>query len=44
MCVAEVMFGGPTLPCDWLELDLKESIVWLKGTEKGEIVIPDVYK
>ena len=44
LCVAEVLFGGPTLPCDWLEFNLKESIVWLKGTEKGEIIVPDVYK
>ena len=44
LCVVEGMFGGPTLPCNWLEYNNEESIVWLKGTNKGDIVVPDVYK
>ena len=44
LCVVEVLFGGPTRPCDWLEFKASDSSVWLKDTEKGELVIPDVFK
>jgi len=32
------MFRGPTLPCDWIEYDDAERCVYLKGTEKGNII------
>lgn len=38
-CVVEHMFGGPTLPCDWLEFDPK-GVAYLKGTEPGSVVGP----
>ena len=44
LCVVEVLFGGSTRPCDWLEFNARDSSAWLKGTEKGELVIPDVFK
>ena len=37
-CVTERMFGGPTLPCNWLELTDDGHPAFLKGTEPGEIV------
>ena len=30
-CVVEGMFGGPTLPCDWLEYDNDNNCVYLKN-------------
>ena len=36
-CVVESMLGGPTLPCDWLELSEDGRSAWLKGTQPGEI-------
>lgn len=36
-CVAEVMFGGSTLPCNWLEINSELGCAYLKGTELGEI-------
>ena len=44
LCVVELLFGGPTRPCEWLEFDSQEKIVWLKGTDKGEMAVPDFYK
>ena len=44
LCVVEVLFGGSTIPCEWLEFNALDSNAWLKGTEKGELVIPDVFK
>jgi len=44
LCVVELLFGGPTRPCEWLEFDAQEKIVWLKGTDKGEMAVPDFYK
>lgn len=38
-CVVEHMFGGPTLPCDWIEFDPK-GFAYLKGVELGEICGP----
>lgn len=37
VCVYEGMFGGPTMPCDWIDFDRKNRIAFLKGTEPGEI-------
>ena len=44
LCVVEVLFGGSTRPCEWLEFNASDSSAWLKGTEKGESVIPEVFK
>jgi len=44
LCVVEVLFGGSTRPCNWLKFNASDSSAWLKGTEKGELVIPDVFK
>ena len=38
MCVVESLFGGPTLSCDWIVFDREDNCVYLKGTEKGEII------
>jgi len=38
-CVVEHMFGGPTLPCDWIEFDPK-GFAWQKGVEPGEVIGP----
>jgi hypothetical protein len=37
-CVTEHMFGGPTLPCAWLQLTEDGSAAFLKGTDPGELV------
>lgn len=36
-CVTEHVFGGPTLPCEWLDLTEDGSAAFLKGTEPGEV-------
>jgi hypothetical protein len=36
-CVLET-FGGPTLPCDWLEVDLTHGYAYLRGTEPGIVI------
>lgn len=36
-CVVESMFGGATLPCDWLEIADDGRSAHLVGTEPGEI-------
>jgi hypothetical protein len=38
MCIVEGMFGGMTLPCDWLEYDKRDNCVFLKGTDKGLVI------
>lgn len=38
ICVVEVMFGGTTLPCDWIEVDAKNKIAFLKKTKPGRVV------
>jgi hypothetical protein len=38
VCVVEVMFGGPTLPCDWLAVDTDQHIAYLKGIAPGAVV------
>lgn len=40
-CVVEGMYGGPTLPCDWLEYDSENNCVYLKGKPKGELIGPN---
>ena len=42
VCVVEGMFGGPTLPCDWLTFDSSERIVYLTGTAPGEVAWPNL--
>jgi len=37
VCVVDA-FGGPTMPCRWLEFDAERHIVWCAGREPGEIV------
>jgi hypothetical protein len=36
-CVVESMFGGATLPCDWLEIGDDVRSAWLKDTTPGPI-------
>ncbi len=35
VCVVESMFGGPTLPCEWLILAEDGGSAYLKGTDPG---------
>ena len=37
MCVVD-FFGGPTLPCDWLEHDPTDHSAYLKGKPKGQVI------
>jgi len=37
-CVVEGMFGGPTLPCNWLKYDRENNCVYLKGKPKGKLI------
>ena len=37
-CIVEGMFGGPTLPCNWLEYDSKNNCVYLKDKPKGKLI------
>ena len=39
-CVVESMFGGPTLPCDWLILADDANSAYMKGADPGVIVGP----
>lgn len=32
-CVFEELYGGATLPCDWIRFNKQERYVYLKGTE-----------
>ena len=36
VCVVEAMFGGTTLPCDWIEVD--GDIAFMKGVSRGEVI------
>ena len=40
-CIVEGMFGGPTLPCDWLEYDSQNNCVYLKDKPKGKLIGPN---
>lgn len=37
-CVVEAMFGGPTLPCDWIEIDTHRRTAHYRGTAPGAII------
>ena len=38
LCVMDWANGGPTLPCDWLSVDLSSRTAHLKGTAPGSLV------
>ena len=38
LCVVEVMLGGTTLPCEWLEVDSTRRAAHYRGTEAGVVV------
>lgn len=37
VCVVEWLHGGPTLPCDWLSVNLTERTAHLAATEPGDL-------
>ncbi len=37
VCVFEGLFGGATMPCDWIEFDPDLRVAYLKGTDVGEV-------
>jgi hypothetical protein len=37
-CVVEGLFGGSTLPCDWLSYDAEDNSVYLKEKPKGDLI------
>jgi hypothetical protein len=43
VCVFEGMFGGATLPCDWIEFDAATRSAYLKGTPIGDLKCRDSY-
>ena len=43
-CVFEMLSGGATLPCDWIEFDEESRSVYYKGKPKGVAVGPDRFK
>ena len=38
LCVVDVVAGGPTVGCEWLEWDPAQRIAWLRGGPRGGIV------
>ena len=38
ICVYEALFGGETLPCDWIAFDDKANGAYLKGKEPGKLI------
>ena len=36
LCVVDTAYGL-TLPCDWIEVDLKGRCAWMKGKPKGKM-------
>ena len=36
VCVVEAMFGGTTLPCDWIDVD--GDVAFYKGKVKGNVI------
>jgi len=38
VCVVESMFGGPTLPCEWIVVDAELRAAYLKGQQVGRVV------
>ena len=41
VCVVEAAFGGPTLPCSWIEVDSVARTTNLAGTPPGKVVFRD---
>ena len=41
VCVVEIMWGGPKMSCDWLEIDYKAQTAYLAGTEPGPVSYQD---
>ncbi len=37
-CVVESLFGGTTLPCDWIEFAEDGQSAYLKGSDPGTVV------
>jgi len=37
-CVMESFFGGPTMPCPWIEFSGETRSAWLKGTLPGKTI------
>lgn len=44
MCVVLSSQAEPTLPCDWIEIDLQHNCVFMKGKPKGRIIGPKEMK
>jgi hypothetical protein len=44
VCVFEMMFGGPTMPCEWIAFDAETRSAYLKGTSLGEVKGRDSYQ
>ncbi len=40
ICVFQSMFGGATLPCDWIDYDSKKQVAFLRGTDPGLVSGP----
>ena len=38
LCIVEILFGGPTLPCDWLAYDGTQRCAFLKGYPPGDVI------
>ena len=38
VCVVESAFGGPSLPCSWITVDLQNRTAYLAGTLPGPLV------
>ncbi|HBH62303.1 MAG TPA: hypothetical protein DDX85_11325 [Nitrospiraceae bacterium] len=38
MCVVRYFEAEPTLPCEWIEIDLQNNCVSMKGKPKGRII------
>jgi len=43
-CVVEGMYGGSTLTCDWIEVDRRQRLAYLKGTEPGPVAGRTVFE
>jgi len=43
VCVIEGLFGGPTLPCDWIELDPEEGAARYRGTARTPVISRDAF-
>ncbi|MDX1764866.1 MAG: hypothetical protein R3231_11135 [bacterium] len=38
MCVVNERLGGPTLACQWIEIDREENCAYLKGTSRDPVI------